>query len=355
VIKGHTELLLGSLDPADSVARKVAQIDRSADRAAALTRQLLAFSRMQVLQPRALNLNSIVEEMGRLIPRLIGEDIELIVRTAHDLGTIRADGSQMEQIIMNLAVNSRDAMPQGGRFTIETSNVELDNYYSATHPVVKPGQYVLLAVSDTGTGMDAETQAHIFEPFFTTKDQGKGTGLGLATVYGVVKQSGGFIWVYSELGKGTTFKIYLPRVDEAAGAIVTPQGPAQVLRGDETVLLAEDEQDVRDVACEFLESAGYTVIQAAGGAEALKIVGEYSGQIDLLITDMIMPGMSGQELATRIRGQRDGIGVIYMSGYSEMAANEAAKSDRSAVVLTKPFSRSALLRTVRDVVAASRQ
>src|ERR1041384_7101089 len=211
VIKGHTELLLNVLPPADHVTRKIAQIDRSADRAAALTRQLLAFSRMQVLQPRAMNLNSVVEEMSNLIPRLIGEDIELVVRRATDLGTIRADASQMEQIIMNLAVNSRDAMPKGGRFTIETSNVELDNLYRASHPVVQPGKYVLLAVSDTGTGMDAETQAHIFDPFFTTKEQGKGTGLGLATVYGVVNQSGGHIWVYSEVGLGTTFKIYLPR------------------------------------------------------------------------------------------------------------------------------------------------
>ncbi len=353
VIKGHTELLLNVLDPADSLARKVGQIDRSADRATALTRQLLAFSRMQVLQPRALNLNSIVEEMGRLIPRLIGEDIELVVRTAADLGTIRADGSQMEQIIMNLAVNSRDAMPNGGRFTVETSNVELDSYYSAAHPIVRPGRYVLLAVSDTGIGMDAETQAHIFEPFFTTKEQGKGTGLGLATIYGVVKQSGGFIWVYSELGKGTTFKIYLPRVDEAIAAVTVSQGPAQVLRGTETVLLTEDEQDVRDVAREFLESAGYTVLEAPGGADALKLAAEHSGEIDLLITDMIMPGMSGQDLAHRMRDQYEGIGVIYMSGYSEMAAGEAAKNDKSAVVLTKPFSRSALLRTVRDVLAAS--
>jgi nitrogen-specific signal transduction histidine kinase/ActR/RegA family two-component response regulator len=353
VIKGHTELLLNALDPADSVARKISQIDRSADRATALTRQLLAFSRMQVLQPRALNLNSIVDEMGKLIPRLIGEDIELIFRTASDLGTIKADGSQMEQIIMNLAVNSRDAMPNGGRFTIETSNVELDSYYSAAHPVVKPGRYVLLAVSDTGTGMDSETQAHIFEPFFTTKEQGKGTGLGLATVYGVVKQSGGFIWVYSELGKGTTFKIYLPRVDEAVAAAVPLQSAAQVLRGTETVLLAEDEQDVRDVAREFLESAGYSVIEAPSGAEALKIAAGHSGQIQLLITDMIMPGMTGQDLAQKMRGVRESIGVIYMSGYSELAAGEATKGDKAAVVLTKPFSRTALLRTVREVLSTS--
>jgi PAS domain S-box-containing protein len=350
VIKGHTELLLNVLPPADHVTRKVEQIDRAADRAAALTRQLLAFSRMQVLQPRAMNLNSVVQEMANLIPRLIGEDIELVVRSSADLGTIRADASQMEQIIMNLAVNSRDAMPKGGRFTIETSNVELDNLYRAAHPVVQPGKYVLLAVSDTGTGMDAETQAHIFEPFFTTKEQGKGTGLGLATVYGVVKQSGGFIWVYSELGRGTTFKIYLPRVDEAAASIPVVHIPSSLARGTETVLLAEDEQDVREVAREFLESAGYTVLEAAGGAEALEVSAARAGPIDLLITDMVMPGISGQELARKMRALREGIRVIYMSGYSEHAAGEAAKCDAAAMVLTKPFSRAVLLRTVRDIL-----
>jgi PAS domain S-box-containing protein len=350
VIKGHTELLLNVLPPADHVTRKVEQIDRSADRAAALTRQLLAFSRMQVLQPRAINLNSVVQEMANLIPRLIGEDIELVVRSSADLGTIRADASQMEQIIMNLAVNSRDAMPKGGRFTIETSNVELDNLYRAAHPVVQPGKYVLLAVSDTGTGMDAETQAHIFEPFFTTKEQGKGTGLGLATVYGVVKQSGGFIWVYSELGRGTTFKIYLPRVDGPAASIPLVHIPSSLARGTETVLLAEDEHDVREVAREFLESAGYTVLEAAGGAEALEVSAAHVGSIDLLITDMVMPGISGQELARKMRALREGIRVIYMSGYSEHAAGEAAKCDAAAMVLTKPFSRAVLLRTVRDIL-----
>ena len=201
--------------PRISIARKIEQIDRSADRAAALTRQLLAFSRMQVLQPQVINLNSIVEEMGKLLPRLIGEDIELVVRADQELGAIRADASQMEQIIMNLAVNSRDAMPNGGKLIIETRNADLDRTYTASHPLMKPGAYIQLTVSDTGCGMDAETQSHIFEPFFTTKEKGKGTGLGLATVYGIIKQSGGFIWVYSELGKGTSFKIYLPRVDQA--------------------------------------------------------------------------------------------------------------------------------------------
>jgi PAS domain S-box-containing protein len=350
VIKGHTELLLGSMAADDPGRRKIEQIDRSADRATSLTRQLLAFSRMQVLQPRSINLNSVIEEMGRLIPRLIGEDIDLSTHTAPDLGTIRADVSQIEQIIMNLAVNARDAMPKGGKLIIETSNVDLDNAYKGSHPIVKPGRYVLLAVSDTGIGMDTETQAHIFEPFFTTKEQGKGTGLGLSTVYGVVKQSGGFIWVYSEKGKGATFKIYLPRFDEKAIDMPITPTSAQIMRGTETVLLAEDEQDVREVAREFLESAGYTVILAANGEEALARAGEHSGAIDLLVTDMVMPGISGLELVRRLRRARSDFGVIYMSGYSEQAAVESARVDQSAVVLTKPFSRAAILRTVREIL-----
>ena len=349
VIKGHTELLMDSLAPGDHVKRKIEQIDRSADRATALVRQLLAFSRMQVLQPRAMNLNSVVEEMSKLLPRLIGEDIELVVRPSADLGTIRGDASQMEQVLMNLAVNARDAMPSGGKLIIETSNVELDNYYREAHPIVQPGRYVLLAVSDTGVGMDAETQAHIFEPFFTTKEQGKGTGLGLATVYGVVKQSGGFVWVYSEVGKGTTFKIYLPRVDEAICEPPAAQNSAQALRGTETILLTEDEQDVREVAREFLESAGYTVLQAASGSAALHVAATHDGIIDLLITDMVMPGMSGQELVRRMCEERRQLRIIYMSGYSD-AAGAAASGDGGPIVLTKPFSRSALLQAVRQAL-----
>jgi two-component system cell cycle sensor histidine kinase/response regulator CckA len=350
VIKGHTELLLNLLPPTEGVRRKIEQIDRAADRAASLTRQLLAFSRMQVLQPRVMNLNSVVEDMGKLLPRLIGEDIELVIRAASDLGTIRADASQMEQVIMNLAVNSRDAMPSGGRLVVETSNAELDHAYVSGHPIVKPGEYVLLEVSDNGTGMDAQTQAHIFEPFFTTKEQGKGTGLGLATVYGVVKQSGGFIWVYSEAGKGTSFKIYLPRVHQQAekAGVSTPSSEAP--RGSETVLLAEDEQDVREVAREFLESGGYTVLEARDGATALQVAAQHAGSIDLLVTDMVMPGMTGQELAGRLQQNRSGLRVIYMSGYSEHAAAGAANTDSSIRLLSKPFSRAAILRLVRQVL-----
>ncbi len=353
VIKGHTELLLNVLPPSEHYSRKIEQIDRAADRASALTRQLLAFSRLQVLQPHVMNLNDVVEEMGRLLPRLIGEDIELVIRSSEDLGAIRADASQMEQVIMNLAVNARDAMPAGGRLLIETSNAELDSTYNAVHPVVRQGRYVLLAVSDTGTGMNAETQAHIFEPFFTTKPQGKGTGLGLSTVYGVVKQSGGFIWVYSEVGRGTSFKIYLPRVDQPVEGIGIAPTVSEAPRGTETILLAEDEQDVREVAREFLESGGYTVIEARDGAEALKRVEKYEDAIDLLVTDMVMPGMTGQELSTRLLQSRPEIRVLYMSGYSERAAVDSARGDSSMRLLSKPFSRWALLRAVHEILKQS--
>ncbi|HUE55371.1 MAG TPA: PAS domain S-box protein [Candidatus Udaeobacter sp.] len=350
VIKGHAELLLNNLPLADQGKRKIEQIERAADRASSLTRQLLAFSRMQALQPRVMNLNDVVEDMGKLLPRLIGEDVELVIRTSADLGAIRADAGQMEQVIMNLAVNARDAMPGGGKLLIETSNTDLDSAYNDVHPVVRQGRYVLLAVSDNGIGMDAETQARIFEPFFTTKEQGKGTGLGLATVYGVVKQSGGFIWVYSELRRGTSFKIYLPRVDQP----LDKTGPAQTFsdapRGTETILLAEDEQDVREVAREFLESGGYTVLEAKDGAEAISLAKKHHGNIDVLITDMVMPGMTGQELAARLREKHASLRLLYMSGYSEGAALDSALGDPSTRLLTKPFSRSALLRTVNELL-----
>jgi two-component system cell cycle sensor histidine kinase/response regulator CckA len=351
VIKGHTELLLSSLAATPQASRKIEQIDRAADRAVSLTRQLLAFSRMQVLQPRVLNLNQIVVEMGKLLPRLIGEDIELVIHGQEDIGSIRADASQMEQIIMNLAVNARDAMPSGGRLLIETGNVDLDGHYNSAHPMVQPGRYVLLAVSDTGTGMDAETQAHIFEPFFTTKEQGKGTGLGLATVYGVVKQSGGWIWVYSELGKGTTFKIYLPRVDQPVEQTGASLKVAEIPRGTETILLAEDEQDVREVAREFLESGGYVVLEAGDGKEALRLAEQHAGAIDLLVTDMVMPGMTGRELAERLQSSRSVGRVVFMSGYTEQAAAQSQLQGGSSKLLTKPFSRAVILRTVRELLS----
>jgi CheY-like chemotaxis protein len=309
---------------------------------------------MQVLQPRVMNVNGVVEEICKLLPRLIGEDIELILRTSADLGVIRADASQMEQIIMNLAVNARDAMPSGGKLIIETSNAELDHVYSTVHPLVQPGRYVLLSVSDTGTGMDAETQARIFEPFFTTKGQGKGTGLGLSTVYGVVKQSGGYVWVYSEIGKGTSFKIYLPRVDQKEDD-ATPAASKEAPSGAGTILLAEDEQEVREVAREFLESGGYTVLEARDGVEALKLAEAHVGSIDLLVTDMVMPGMTGKDLSVKIQEKRKGLQVIFMSGYSEYHAVESAHSDPTLRLLSKPFSRAVILRAVRDVLSNPRK
>src|SRR5215469_9526998 len=355
VIKGHSELLLNALDTSSQIARKVEQIDKSADRTSALTRQLLAFSRRQVLQPQVISVNAIVEEMGKLLPRLIGEDIELMIRTAKDLGSVKADASQMEQVIMNLAVNARDAMPNGGKLLIETANVHIDQTYTVTHPLMRMGPYIQLVVTDSGTGMDAETQAHIFEPFFTTKEKGKGTGLGLATVYGIVKQSGGFIWVYSELGKGTSFKIYLPLVDAQQTQISTAKPMAELPAGTETVLLSEDEQDVREIAREFLESGGYTVIEAKNGKEAMELAAQHKGTIDLLVTDMVMPGMTGQELAVRLQSDYPGLAVVFMSGYSEHAATEMANADPSVRLMTKPFSRVAMLRTVREILQGQRQ
>jgi PAS domain S-box-containing protein len=355
VIKGHTELLMNALVPSDPIARKIEQIGRSADRATTLTKQLLAFSRLQVLQPQVINLNSVLEEMGKLLPRLIGEDIELVLRPNSTLGTIRADASQMEQVLMNLAVNARDAMPGGGKLLIETRNADIDQSYTLTHPLMKPGAYVLLDVTDTGTGMDEETQAHIFEPFFTTKEKGKGTGLGLATVYGIVKQSGGFIWVYSELSKGTSFKIYLPRVDEKQVQSGAPRPVAELPKGTETILLTEDEQDVREIAREFLESGGYKVIEAQNGKDAIRLAAQYGNEIDLLVTDMVMPGITGQELAECLQQEHPGLSVVFMSGYSEHAAMEMANADPSVRLMTKPFNRSTILRAVGEILQSRKK
>ncbi len=354
IVKGHAELLLQDSLGNDRLRRKVEHIDKAADRATALTRQLLAFSRMQVLQPKVISLNIIVEELGRLLPRLIGEDVELLIRTDQDLGLVRADATQMEQVILNLAVNSRDAMPDGGRLVIETSNAKLDSPSLGSHPVMMPGRYVLLTVTDTGSGMDAETQAHIFEPFFTTKEKGKGTGLGLATVYGVVKQSGGHIWVYSEPGKGSSFKIYLPCVDEALEESSPVKLPAELPHGAETILLAEDEQDVREIAREFLTLSGYTVLEAKDGAEALEVAQNHAGTIHLLLTDLVMPGISGRDLAAHLSLLRPDLKVIFMSGYTEYSTTHHGGWDPSSVLLTKPFTRGTLVHKVRDVICCEK-
>lgn len=352
-IGGYTDLLLADLPPDDQRRRDVEEIHQAAQRAASLTRQLLAFSRRQVLQPKVINLNSLVPDIEKMLRRLIGEDILFATVLHPRLGNVRADPGQLEQVIVNLVVNARDAMPKGGRITIETRNVELDESYAADHPGVTPGRYVMLAVTDTGVGMDDETKARIFEPFFTTKVRGKGTGLGLATVYGIVQQTGGHIWPYSEPGKGTTMRVYLPRVDEPADPLERPgEAPLELLRGSETILLVEDEVPVRSVTRQLLERNGYTVLEAADGPAALALIDGGSGgrHIDLLLTDVIMPGMSGRELAVELRARRPDLRVLYMSGYTDDAVVRHGMLEPGLAYLEKPFRPATLLRKVREVL-----
>jgi PAS domain S-box-containing protein len=352
VIEGHTELITNRLAPTEPLRRSADEISKAADKAASLVQQLLAFSRMQVLQPKVLDLNIVVDEMGRMLPRLIGEDIELTIMLNGLPCLVKADQSQIEQVILNLAVNARDAMPRGGNLTIQTANVDLDEGYARRHTGVQAGRYVMLVVGDSGVGMDAGTQAHIFEPFFTTKELGKGTGLGLATVYGVVKQSGGWIWVYSEPGQGTTFKIYLPQVEEANEPVELSGVCATAPRGTETILVVEDQESIRGLAREFLESRGYTVLEARDGREAIQIVQGHSGTIDLLVTDVVMPKMGGRELVHRLMAQRPQMKALFMSGYAEQASTEHGSGDRLAIFLQKPFSLDSLARKVREVLDA---
>src|SRR5205809_352974 len=349
-ITGHAELLLEALGLNYPRRADVDEIRRSAERAAGLTRQLLAFSRQQVLQPKVVDLNALVLDMDKLLRRLIGEDVELATVLDPTLGRVTADPGQLEQVIVNLAVNARDAMPQGGKLTLETRNIDLDSSYTLEHSLVKPGPYVQLTVSDSGIGMDEETQAHAFEPFFTTKPRGQGTGLGLAMVYGTVKQSGGFIWVYSEPGRGATFKIYLPRVDTPTEAAALPAPAVQPARGPETVLLAEDEPAVRAIAQPALERHGYTVLPAATGAAALALAAQHAATIDLLLTDVVMPGMSGRDLADRLTAQRPGIRVLYISGYTDNAIVRHGMLEPGLAYLQKPFRPDALVRKVREVL-----
>ena len=353
VIQGYSDLLVERLPSGDPLRRNAEQIQMASQRASSLTRQLLAFSRKQMLAPKILNVQSVVAEMEKILRRLIGEDIQLETSSAPDLGLVKADRSQIEQVILNLAVNARDAMPQGGRLTIETANVELDSSYSHPPAVLSPGRYVMLAVTDNGCGMDAETQAHVFEPFFTTKEKGKGTGLGLATVYGVVKQSGGYVWVYSEPGRGTSFKIYLPRIEETAvPAVRDGKSEMQIpQRGSETILLVEDEKGVRELAREYLASSGYTVIEAEDGHTALELAAMHVGQIHLLLTDVVMPGISGRELAERVSQIRPGIKIIYMSGYTDQAVVHHGILQNDAVLLQKPFTLMTLAGKLREMLA----
>ena len=355
VIQGYADLLAERLPQGDSLRRNAEQIQTASQRATSLTRQLLAFSRKQMLAPKVLNIQSVVADMEKILRRLIGEDVQLETSAAPDLGLVKADRSQIEQVILNLAVNARDAMPDGGRLTIEAANAELDSNFCHYPPaVLAPGKYVMLSVTDNGCGMDPETQTHIFEPFFTTKEKGKGTGLGLATVYGIVKQSGGYVWVYSEPGRGTSFKVYLPRIeDEAAGPRNEP--PAQFRatpRGSETVLLVEDEKGVRELAREYLQMTGYQVIEAENGHEALELAAMHPGKIHLLMTDVVMPGISGRELSERVKSVRPEIQVLFMSGYTDQAVVNHGILESDAVLLQKPFTLTALALKLREILGS---
>jgi len=350
VIIGYSELMLERRDAGDFLERGAREIRKAADRAAGLTRQLLAFSRQQVLELKVLDLHDIIAEMRELLLRMLGEDVELVVMPAEVLGRVRADPGQIGQVLMNLAANSRDAMPRGGRFIIETANVVIDETYSAQHADMPPGSYVVLSVSDTGSGMSPETRSHIFEPFFTTKEKGKGTGLGLATVYGIVKQSGGYIWVYSEPDLGATFKLYLPRVDAEPERVQPVAATTPNCCGSETLLVVEDEAGVRLLVRDYLRLRGYTVLEAEHGEEALRIAGRHSGEISLMITDVIMPGMNGRELAERMAALRPAMKVLYMSGYAETAVYRKGVLEPGAPFLQKPFGPPDLGRKVRDVL-----
>ncbi len=349
VITGRSYLVLAQLPADHAVRRHVDLIQTTAERAAALTRQLLAFSRKQVLEPKVLDVKAVVTGLAPMLRRLIGENLEVAVVATPELGAVKADPSQLEQVLLNLAVNARDAMPQGGTLTIETANVELDETYARRHPGANAGRFVMLAVSDTGHGMDAAVKARIFEPFFTTKDPGKGTGLGLATVFGIVKQSGGSIGVYSEPGHGTTFKVYLPRVDETIDQAATAATPT-LARGSETILLVEDDDEVRALARETLDGHGYTVIPASAPAEALQLAGSHSGPIHLLVTDVVLPQLSGRGLAERLAPEHRDLRVLYMSGYTDDAIVRHGMLEEGTAFLQKPFTPYTLLSKVREVL-----
>ena len=347
---GYSDLLLDQFGESDTSRYDVLEIKKAAERASSLTRQLLAFSRKQVLQPKALDLNSIVSGFDKMLRRLIGEDVELITALGQDLGWVKADPGQVEQIIMNLAVNARDAMPNGGKLIIETDNVELDAVYARRHQPVIPGRYVMLAVSDTGCGMGDEVKSHLFEPFFSTKERGKGTGLGLATVYGIVKQSGGYIWAYSEPGRGASFKVYLPRIDGAVADAARSSGTSGARSGSETVLVVEDESAVRRLAVEVLRRHGYQVLEAADGMEAMKVAGLHPGEIHVLVTDLVMPEMNGVDLAGRLVARRPATRVLYISGYTDEAVARGGVLESGTNFLQKPFNSDRLVCTVRQVL-----
>ncbi len=351
VIIGYAEFLEEKLEPENPLRASADEILKAGKRAASLTRQLLAFSRQQVLDPKVIDLNGAVSDMEKLLRRLIGEDVELSTSLAPDLGRVKADQGQFEQVVLNLAVNARDAMPQGGKLIIATENMVMDQAFVRRYPYpVQPGPYVCLTVTDSGTGMDAETKARAFEPFFTTKEKGKGTGLGLSTVYGVVKQSGGYIDVFSSPGAGTTFKIYLPRIEEAVSVQAPAQGEAKSFEGKETILLAEDEESLRTLTRTTLEQCGYKVLEAKDGIEALAVSEAYDQSIDLLLTDIVMPGMGGRALAQELTRRRPEMKVVYMSGYTGQAVGSQGPIDPGSDFLPKPFTRAVLARKVREAL-----
>lgn len=352
-IVGYSQFALSRLASDDPVRKYVEEIKKAGDRAASLTRQLLAFSRKQILQPKTLNLNAVVTDMEKLLRRLIGEDIQLVTVLGENLGLIKVDPGQIEQVIMNLAVNARDAMPEGGKLTIETMNVELSETYARHYLDVKAGPYVMLAVSDTGIGMEESVRAHVFEPFFTTKELGKGTGLGLATVFGIIKQSEGHIWVYSEPGMGTTFKIYLPQIEASSESVLLKPSPAQISRGSETILLVEDEEIVRKMIAETFHANGYNILEASRGDQAIQICEQYDGRIHLLVTDVVMPGMNGRDLAERLISMRSDMKVVFISGYTDRGVIDSGILDGNSAFLQKPFTPEGLSRKVREVLEPS--
>ncbi len=353
-IKGCSELLLNAFDRRDPRREEVEEILKAGERATSLTRQLLAFGRRQVLQPQVLDLNSLVINMDKMLRRMIGEDIQLVTVLDQELWSVKVDPGMVEQVIMNLAVNSRDAMPNGGKLTIETANIIHDENYASRHISMKPGYYVMVAVSDNGCGMDKETQSHLFEPFFTTKEKGKGTGLGLSTVYGIIKQSGGNIWVYSEPSQGTTFKIYLPRVEKTATVYKPKASSPTAPGGTETILLVEDEEAVRTMVSKILRNKGYTVLEAAHSEEAFEISERHEGPIHLMVTDVIMPQMSGPELAERLAPRLPEMKVLYMSGYPDNTIVQHGVLEPGTAFLQKPFTLNALESKVREVLDGTR-
>jgi two-component system cell cycle sensor histidine kinase/response regulator CckA len=355
VIIGYSQVLRRKLGEGSPFQEYAEEIEKAGQRAVSLTRQLLAFSRQQILTPAVLNLNSLVSDMEKMLPRLIGEDIAVTVNLRPELGSVKADQGQIEQVVMNLAVNARDAMPTGGKLVVETANVELDEAYARHHPGAKPGSYVMLAVTDSGMGMSAETHAHIFEPFFTTKEVGKGTGLGLATVYGVVKQSGGYVWVDSEIGKGASFQIFLPRVEESVVPSIARPVPVENLKGTETVLLVEDADALRKLARSFLIDHGFQVLAAPNGEVAIEVAKTHESHIDLLLTDVVMPGMNGRRLADQLLSIRPGLKVIFISGYTDSFIAGHGVLEPGTHLLHKPFTEDALIRKVREVLDADRE